>query len=770
MCSYQLESHPGNPLQKHLSEVAGGMVRIVRELQSICPLLRGDDVLDAARIIGFCHDIGKSTSYFQEYLHTHKIIGDPFLKSHSTSSSLYGYLVTSRNVSEQFLGFLTMMLIQGHHGKIPSPRDSVLRIFKYSEQLKSQIDSVQNKEELSSILSKQSYPSFEECKPLATATALLSFHKSLSEFVGHLEEKISLRPYFLSNLLFSALLDSDRMNAAGIMIQERAEIEGGHIVMFAEKIERENKVRLGKDSTIIRLRDKVRESVLSNLNTETRIFSLTAPTGSGKTLASLLFASRLREELAKKSGRNARIIYVAPFLSIIDQNASVIRQALGIDQASQSPVMITHHHLSRLSYQDVGEETYSTSLSGLLIEGWNAEVIVTTFVQFFETIVGARASSLRKLHNIAGSIIILDEVQAIDYTYWKLIHDCLDFVSRELDVRIILMTATQPLIFKKNEVKELFHTGFKIKDRVSLNINIQRGISLDKFSDKVRKIIQDNPAKSVLIIMNTIQSAVSVFDSLRFESGEEKFFLSSQVIPAERRERINTMARRLAEGKRTILVSTQVVEAGVDIDFDLVVRDLAPVDSIIQAAGRCNRNGKRNPKDSMVYVYAVHDGEEHYFANRIYGNVLVEKARETLGSRRALAQLAEDYYQNVAEGANDTYSDELLQAMALLDYEKVDEFKIIDEEPTEGIFVEADESAVQLWRQYKEAARNMAAGPIRAFLRANRESFHSYVINVRADDPITRQIPFENGFYYITRSSISDHYCYTGLVESSNII
>lgn len=769
MCSYQLESHPGNPLQKHLSEVAENTVRIVRELQSICHFLVGNDVLTAARIIGFCHDIGKSTSYFQDYLHTHKIIGDPFLKSHSTSSSLYGYFVSSKHVSDQFLGFLTMMLIQGHHGKISSPKDSVLRIFKYSEQLKRQIDSVQNKEELSSILSKQSYPSFVECKPLATAH--LSFHKSRGDLVRHLEEKISLKPYFLSNLLFSALLDSDRMNAAGIMIQERADIEGGHITRFAEKIDRENKARLGKNSEIIRLRDKVRESVLANLDTETRIFSLTAPTGSGKTLTSLLFASRLREELAKKSGRNARIVYVAPFLSIIDQNASVIRQALGIDESSQSPVMVTHHHLSRLSYQDAGEETYSTSLSGLLIEGWNAEVIVTTFVQFFETIVGARASSLRKLHNIAGSIIILDEVQAIDYTYWKLIHDCLDFISRELDVRIILMTATQPLIFKKNEVKELFDTRFKVNDRVNLNINIQRGISLDNFSDKVRKIIKDNLAKSVLIIMNTVQSAVSVFDSLPFESGEEKFFLSSQVIPAERRERINTMARRLAEGKRTILVSTQVVEAGVDIDFDLAIRDLAPVDSIIQAAGRCNRNGKRNPKDSMVYVYAVHDAEEHYFANRIYGNVLVEKARETLGSaRKDLAQLAEDYYQNVAEGANNTYSDELLQAMALLDYEKVDEFKIIDEEPTEGIFVEADESAVQLWRQYKEAALDMAAGPIRAFLRANRESFYNYVINIRADGPITRQIPFENGFHYITRSSLSDHYCYTGLVESSNII
>jgi CRISPR-associated endonuclease/helicase Cas3 len=288
------------------------------------------------------------------------------------------------------------------------------------------------------------------------------------------------------------------------------------------------------------------------------------------------------------------------FLSIIDQNASVIARALGLKDNSQSPVMVTHHHLAKLLYEDedVENESYSTAVSQLLIEGWNAEVIVTTFVQFLETIIGARASSLRKLHNIAGAIIILDEVQSIDYKHWLLVHDCLEFLAKEFSATIILMTATQPLIFKKDEVNELFDARPQFSERVELKVDLN-GISLKDFLHKLNKIVDDNPRKSVLVIMNTIASSVSVFHGL-IASKHKKFYLSSEITPFERKQRIKDISKRLKAGKRTILVSTQVVEAGVDFDFHMVIRDLAPIDSLIQAAGRCNRNGKKPTSESHI--------------------------------------------------------------------------------------------------------------------------------------------------------------------------
>jgi CRISPR-associated endonuclease/helicase Cas3 len=172
--------------------------------------------------------------------------------------------------------------------------------------------------------------------------------------------------------------------------------------------------------------------------------SLTAPTGSGKTLTIFMFANLLRKKIFNQTNRTPRIIYVSPFLSIIDQNAEVISKCLGIDNyEKQSPLMITHHHHAPLVYEDESNESYSNFMSQLLIEGWNTKIIVTTMVQFLETLIGCRVSSLRKL-NIIGSIVILDEVQSIDYKHWQLIHYCLEFLENECDTIIILMTATQP--------------------------------------------------------------------------------------------------------------------------------------------------------------------------------------------------------------------------------------------------------------------------------------------------------------------------------------
>jgi CRISPR-associated endonuclease/helicase Cas3 len=550
------------------------------------------------RIVGISHDLGKGTVFFQEYLYGRK--QDPFLKSHSTSSSLYCYRACKTALkSDDFLPFLALLLVQGHHGGIPSPSTAITRVHSHRNELEKQFASIRCPSELDAMLSSAELPNFNSGQTVLSAVELYKIKKA---FDASVRKSSSIRPYYQANMLFSALIDADRMDAAGISIPSRTPINHRAISDFVAKIEAENKEKLGKQSEIIKLRALVRKSVMDKINTTNKIFSLTAPTGSGKTLTALLFASTLRQKMYDELERSPRIIYVLPFLSIIDQNADVISKALGLELGSQSPILITHHHLAKTIYESESSESYSNSVSQLLIEGWNSEVVITTFVQFLEALIGTRASSLRKLHNIAGSIIILDEVQSLDYKHWSLVHDCLEFLANELDTRIILMTATQPLIFRKGEVLELCDMPHGFPDRVRLEVDLNDK-SLEQFIARLDEILQANADKNVLIIMNTIDSAIAVFEEISSAKREDKFFLSSGVVPFQRRQRIKEISNRLnKEKKRTVLVSTQVVEAGVDFDFDIVVRDLAPVDSLVQAAGRCNRNGRKPASNSPIFV------------------------------------------------------------------------------------------------------------------------------------------------------------------------
>lgn len=768
LCSYRIESHPGKLLQTHLKNVSTNSVNFIVDLQKHSSFLNNEKLINTLRILGFCHDVGKSTVFFQDYLYS-RYSGSQFLKSHSTSSSLYGYYACKKIVDDEMLSFLTLMLIQGHHGAIPSPSSAITRFFTHEEELQKQLLNIFDLGELDAILLKENLPTFTEFKN--QHFDILDLHKIKKKFESIIANDLAMKYYFISNILFSALLDADRIDASGMEIQSRNMIDYKTIENYVTKINKQYKEKLGDQSKIIQLRQMVSDTVLKNLDETKRIFSLTAPTGSGKTLTSFLFAVKLREKIIQKQHRVPRIIYVAPFISIIDQNMEVIQKALGLSTKHQSSILLSHHHLTDLVYESYDKESYSSSISQLLVEGWNAEVIVTTFVQFLETIIGARASSLRKLHNLVGSIIILDEVQAINYEYWSLIHDCLQFLATEFDTRIILMTATQPLIFKKEEVSELFNIKHHHSDRVKLEIDLS-GISLNKFTKRIQKIIDKNQNNNILIIMNTITSAISVFENILSPKNMKKIFLSSGIVPYERRERLDEISSRLDSNMKTILVSTQVVEAGVDLDFDIVIRDIAPVDSIIQAAGRCNRNGRKSVNNSKVYIFAVHDGDDNYYANRIYGNVLVEKTRETLCYQdKDLLGLTNMYYKKITEEKNSKKSGDIINYIKNLDYDQIQEkFKVIEEEDTVSIFIEINEEAADIWKKFKTLSENSKSFfDLKHFLRMNRSKFYSFIINSRRSDDKIKSIPEENGFLHISLSSLSEYYGYTGLKDNSAI-
>ncbi len=315
------------------------------------------------------------------------------------------------------------------------------------------------------------------------------------------------------------------------------------------------------------------------------------PTGGGKTLSSLAFSLK---HAIKHSLH--RIIYVIPYTSIIEQNARVFRECLG-DSA------VVEHH-SNFDPPDKSEESSKHSLA---VENWDAPLIVTTSVQFFESLFSHKPSRCRKIHNIMNSVVILDEAQMLPP---DLLLPCIQSI-RELAARyhstVVLCTATQPALNREDG----FPGGLEgvheiIADRISLYRSLQRTkVTIIGKKDEEGLAAKIGERKQALCIVNTRARARRLYDLLRVNV--DVYHLSAMMYPEHRTRVLNEIRGKLQKGEACRVVSTQLIEAGVDIDFPAVFRELAGVDSIAQAAGRCNREGKL-PGYGEVYVFESPDG------------------------------------------------------------------------------------------------------------------------------------------------------------------
>ncbi|MGB2843026.1 MAG: CRISPR-associated helicase Cas3' [Halobacteriota archaeon] len=442
------------------------------------------------------------------------------------------------------------------------------------------------------------------------------------------------------------MIDSDKKHAGHIREIERKELPEGLVEEYLglPEFKEENK------SNINHIRNEIRRSVLKNIrdpkNINQRIFTLTAPTGTGKTLTSLSAALILRNKLkeAFKLENEPRIIYSLPFTSIIDQNYNVFDGVLSQIkdfEKRESEYLLKHHHLSEIFYKTGSinkEKDVDESL--VLIESWESEIIVTTFIQLFHTLIGYKNRSLKKFHNIVNSIIILDEVQNIPIEYWKLTGEVLTAITRYFNCRIILMTATKPLIFEEGTYKELvdgYESYFNMVElnRVCLKIDSDGG-QIPEFCNS----LDDWSKNSYLFVLNTINSSLEFYKAIinRIQELGLAFkvcYLSTNIIPKERRQRIEKIKEAINNGQKIAVVSTQLIEAGVDIDCDCVCRDMGPLDSIIQVAGRCNRN-KRLEQSDMYLLNLVSEGNKPFTG--IYDPVLLDVVRQILNDKSQIPE------------------------------------------------------------------------------------------------------------------------------------
>lgn len=541
-------------------------------------------------LAGLWHDLGKYSLQFQGYLRHSADIGDgsqdmPGRIDHSSAGAHYAI------ASSAVLGHLIAYAIAGHHSGLLNGRDVKAcqeerlgkRLFAWDHGV-------------------QFLPAFKGLEPTPR----------LKKAFGS-RDGFSLA--FFVRMLFSCLVDADFLDTEGFVNPKQAALRGtwpDDILWQMSEALDEFMKNFGRENTFVnRQRALVREDCLRAASQERGLFSLTVPTGGGKTLASLAFALRH----ASFHGLR-RIVYVIPLTSIVEQTVGVFREALRfVSDRIGRDILIEHH-------SSLDPDTEST-INRLAAENWDGPLIVTTSVQFYESLFANKASRCRKLHRLARSVIILDEAQTLPVDYLRPCLSALRELADNYGTSVVLCTATQPAFD--------YRAGFEIgldkpseimRDPVGLYNCLRRVEILDlgrqSDSDIMTRIVAERQA---LCIVNTKQNARDLFRSLGPDKGH--FHLSGNMCPAHRTEKLKQIRDCLDQGRICRVVSTQVIEAGVDVDFPVVFRSLAGLDSIAQAAGRCNRNG-RLENGGRTYIFrSEHAEREKFFADTIQSSAQV---------------------------------------------------------------------------------------------------------------------------------------------------
>jgi len=513
---------------------------------------------------GRLHDLGKFSREFQRKL----IYQDEDVRvDHSTA----GAQQAVRSIEKW--GKLLAYCIAGHHAGLPDGKANDCRC-------------------LEARLANRAIPSWREYCP---RELLEAGNLGPPPFTPR-REKIGFQLSFFVRMVYSCLVDADFLDTEAFLDQERSKLRRGYPsleTLWHRLLEYTKRFRA--DSEINRLRADILGACIEAGARPPGFFSLSVPTGGGKTISSLAIA--LRHALTHGLDR---VIYVIPYTSIIEQNAAVFREICGAD------AVVEHHaNFDPAKIEEIDETTaYRLQLAS---ENWDAPLIVTTNVQFFESIFACRPSRCRRLHNIANSVVILDEAQMMPL---PLLSPCLTAL-RELvetyNVTVVLCTATQPSLDSKSFQQGLNDVVEIAPDPQELYEKFKRfRFAMLPQGDNEYIATEIQKHSQALCIVNTRKHARELYEILAREV-DDCFHLSALMCPAHRTQKIDEIKNRLANGKRCRVVSTQLIEAGVDIDFPVVLRAMAGIDSLVQAAGRCNREGKL-PEPGSFFVFMPEHG------------------------------------------------------------------------------------------------------------------------------------------------------------------
>jgi CRISPR-associated endonuclease/helicase Cas3 len=534
------------------------------------------------RLAGLWHDLGKYSAAFQTYLRS---AGDPHEGEESgrVDHATAGAQHAAR--SQGVLGHLLAFPVAGHHSGL--------------------LDAIGPGACMQARLLKS-------VEPYESAPYDL-LQQQAPEIPAYLRKALGRRdPFsvsFFVRMLFSSLVDADFVDTEQFMDPARAEVRprwpADILARMSEALDGFLDAMDPPDTDVNRHRASVLEACLRAAHREPGIFSLTVPTGGGKTLSSLAFAltHAVRHDLR-------RVIYVAPFTSIIEQNAGVFRSVMAPLTEEGVPDPVLEHH----SNLDPERESVRSRLAA---ENWDAPLVVTTSVQFYESLFASRSSRCRKLHNLARGVVILDEAQALPVDYLSPCLRALRELTESYGASLVLCTATQPAIERRsgfNIGMEVDESSEIVPDPAGLFEALRRvevSVEPEPVADEelAQRLLDE---KQVLCIVNTRGHAVGLSELLG--DGEESCHLSALMCAEHRAAELSRVTSRLEQGLECRVVSTRLIEAGVDIDFPTVYRAVAGIDSVAQAAGRCNRNGLR-PAGRVIVFQSEHSDSERFLAD-----------------------------------------------------------------------------------------------------------------------------------------------------------
>lgn len=551
-----------------------------------------------AELAGLVHDIGKYTQAFQRRLRGAQIRVD-----HATAGA-----VECWRVRQPFAAFA----VAGHHGGLPDGG--------------SQTDGPDQ----ATLLGRIKRGARGMLEPYESWKRELTLPQA--EVPGFLTGRSGLELMFFTRMLYSCLVDADFLNTETFMEGQSRAVNQTSVEYLWGKLQDYISGWFPPKGALNRQRCNILERcILEGETQRPGLFSLTVPTGGGKTVASLAFALAH----AKKHGLR-RVIYVIPYTSIIEQTAETFREILGAEQ-------VLEHH-SNVLYDLEGEANPHTVRLAKATENWDMPVVVTTAVQFFESLYACRSSQCRKLHNIAGSVVIFDEAQMLPVPYLR---PCVWAIAQLVEhyrISAVLCTATQPAlapIFRE------FLPEFSIRELcppATFRPDVFRRVSFQQAGRMTwdELAAQLNAHSQVLCIVNTRKAAQAVYGRLD-KTGS--FHLSTLMCPGHRKEQLREIRRRLKEGLPCRVVSTSLIEAGVDVDFPAVYRELAGLDSLLQAAGRCNREGKRPAEESVVRIFEGEEKAPPLFSAAIGAGKSVMARHEDIASHTAI----HDYFSELLD-------------------------------------------------------------------------------------------------------------------------
>ena len=646
-----------HPLHAHLEKVAV-------KARHAASFFDGGDL---AYWVGLWHDLGKYNADFQLYLRLAAAGKTAASVPHAIGGAALAYLLMKNNDSLKDSWKEIALPIAGHHAGLSQPGELSQKLEEYKHSQK----------ELITFLS-------EQAKTLPTPPKLKLIPSD------PYEREIFIR------MVFSALIDADRLDTESHFDSAMSMARNGALTFeeFWSIFEQNQKGLMRsaeRDQTanqeLLKIRREVYESCLQAAEMPPGIFRLTVPTGGGKTRSGLAFA--LRHILANSQKHLLRRIVVAiPYTSIIDQTAKEYREILGRHS-------VLEHH-SQMPIRENEKQDVHTLRLRLATENWDSPLIVTTTLQLLESLLSNHPSKVRKLHNLARSIILIDEVQTLPVELLKPTLNVLRTLVERYGVTVVLSSATQPAFefdsgFTAHEIVPNYVDHFKTLRRVDY-VKKPEPLHWPAIAESTRA------EKQVLVVLNSRKDALALLDE--FEDDEGVFHLSTLLCGAHRKAVLRLVKLRLKKRLPVRLISTQVIEAGVDVDFPQVWRAIGPLDRIVQAAGRCNREGKM-PNRGKVIIFNPAEGRMPHGPYKV-GFGLADFLINQHGTEKLhYPDLYREYFQRLY-AENDLDAEQIQVLRAALDYPEVAKRYRLIKQDTVAVVVDYGKAAERLeqWKAH----------------------------------------------------------------------